>query len=99
MAAGISGVPLGSWISGYLRRTIHDGDPLICAFGLLISAPLVYLALISITTSELLAYFLIFFGMVTVNMCWSIVADILLVITKIILIYQFSVSVYHLYLV
>lgn len=86
MAAGLIGVPLGAGLSQYLRRTIQDGDPQICAFGLIISAPLVYLAMISITTSEALTYFFIFFGMVSLNMCWSIVTDILLVITKIILI-------------
>lgn len=79
MLAGSVGVPLGSAIAQRLRPTVHDCDPLICGFALLASAPLIYFALIAVDTFTGLSYFLIFCGMVTLNLTWSIVADMILV--------------------
>lgn len=79
MLAGAIGVPLGSALAQRLRVTIEDCDPLICGFALLASAPLVFFALVAVESFAGLSYFLIFLGMVTLNLTWSIVADIILV--------------------
>ncbi|XP_026761624.1 protein spinster isoform X2 [Galleria mellonella] len=78
MSAGAIGVPLGSALAQRLRPRLHDCDPLICGFALLVSAPLVYFGLITISAHVALTYLLIFAGMVTLNLTWSIVADIVL---------------------
>lgn len=79
MFAGAIGVPLGSLAATRLRPRVADCDPLICGFALLTSAPLVYFALVAVESYVALSYLLIFLGMVTLNLTWSIVADIILV--------------------
>ncbi|XP_055849862.1 protein spinster isoform X3 [Episyrphus balteatus] len=78
MTAGIAGVPLGSFLSQYFRRTIPNCDPYICACGLLLSSPMVYLALILPRTSSFMCYSFVWLAQITLNITWSIVADILL---------------------
>lgn len=79
MLSGLIGVPLGSFLAQYFRRTHQRTDPIICAWGLLISAPLVYLALLLARFTEGWCYFIICLAEISLNLCWSIVADILLV--------------------
>lgn len=79
MFAGALGVPLGSWLAQRLRARFADADPLICGFALLASSPIVYLALVAAASYAVLTYVLIFCGMITLNLTWSIVADIILV--------------------
>ncbi|KAJ2949056.1 hypothetical protein O0L34_g5997 [Tuta absoluta] len=79
MFAGSLGVPLGSWLATRLRPRAPDCDPVICAGALLLSAPLIYFALIAVSKHAIITYTLIFFGMATLNLTWSIVADIILV--------------------
>lgn len=79
MFAGILGVPLGPWIASRLRPRLTDCDPLVCGFALLTSAPLIYFALVAVATHVPFAYVLIFCGMITLNLTWSIVADMVLV--------------------
>lgn len=81
MVSGLIGVPLGSFLAQHFRRTHQRTDPIICAWGLLISAPLVYLALILARFAEGWCYFIICLAEISLNLCWSIVADILLVST------------------
>ncbi|KOC63820.1 Protein spinster [Habropoda laboriosa] len=78
MAAGLIGVPLGSYLAQKLRVRWKRADPLICAAGLLISVPLLFFATITANTNSVLCYTLIFFGQLSLNVNWSIVADILL---------------------
>lgn len=80
MTSGIIGVPLGSYLVQRLRP-IHGVkcDPLVCAWGLFISAPLVYAALVVASHSGWWCYTFVFFAEVSLNLCWAIVADILLV--------------------
>uniref|UniRef100_A0A2A4JZG3 Major facilitator superfamily (MFS) profile domain-containing protein n=1 Tax=Heliothis virescens TaxID=7102 RepID=A0A2A4JZG3_HELVI len=78
MAAGALGVPLGSWLAQRLRGRFPDCDPLICGFALLGSAPIVFLALVTVGYHVGTSFFLIFVGMTTLNLTWSIVADIIL---------------------
>lgn len=79
MAAGLIGVPLGSMLAQRLRPTIENCDPYICAVGLFISAPMVFLGLIMASTSGTWCFIFVFMAQVALNMSWSIVADILLV--------------------
>ncbi|XP_031641186.1 protein spinster isoform X1 [Contarinia nasturtii] len=78
MLSGLIGVPLGSYLAQRFRRAGHNSDPLICAWGLFISAPLVYIALFIARYSNGWCFFVIFLAEVALNLCWSIVADILL---------------------
>ncbi|XP_076755283.1 lysolipid transporter protein spinster isoform X3 [Xylocopa sonorina] len=78
MAAGLIGVPLGSFLAQRLRVRWQQADPLICAVGLLISVPLLFFATLTANTNTVLCYTLIFFGQLSLNLNWSIVADILL---------------------
>lgn len=79
MLAGLIGVPLGSILAQRLRRVMENCDPHICAAGLLASAPMVYMALVLPKSDSTLCFLFIFFAQVALNLCWSIVADILLV--------------------
>ncbi|XP_078051315.1 lysolipid transporter protein spinster [Augochlora pura] len=78
MASGLIGVPLGSYIAQRLRVHWPHADPLICAVGLLVSVPLLFFATVVANTNAALCYTLIFFGQLSLNLNWSIVADILL---------------------
>uniref|UniRef100_A0A2M4AA83 Putative sugar transporter/spinster transmembrane protein n=1 Tax=Anopheles triannulatus TaxID=58253 RepID=A0A2M4AA83_9DIPT len=79
MTAGLIGVPLGSYLARRLRPLHANCDPLICAGGLMASAPFIYLALVAIKYSGNWCFALVFIAEVLLNLTWSIVADILLV--------------------
>lgn len=79
MFAGLIGVPLGSILATRLRPTIPRIDPILCAVGLLASAPLIFAAIVVSKTDTTITYVLIFFGELALNLNWAIVADILLV--------------------
>ncbi|XP_016985369.1 protein spinster isoform X1 [Drosophila rhopaloa] len=78
MVAGLLGVPLGSFLSQYLGKRYPTADPIICAFGLLLSAPLLTGACLLVNSNSAGTYALIFFGQLALNLNWAIVADILL---------------------
>uniref|UniRef100_A0A2M3Z527 Putative sugar transporter/spinster transmembrane protein n=1 Tax=Anopheles braziliensis TaxID=58242 RepID=A0A2M3Z527_9DIPT len=78
MTTGIIGVPLGSYLSQRLSVKHPQADAYICAAGLFISAPLLLGVLFAVRVNIYLAYALIFFGEVALNLNWAIVADILL---------------------
>lgn len=79
MLSGLIGVPLGPFLSQLLRSRFSRIDPLICAAGLILSAPICFFAILSPTTNKTLCYVLIFLAELFLNLNWSIVADILLV--------------------
>lgn len=81
MMAGLIGVPLGSGLAQRLRLHYSSSDPQICAFGLIASAPFVYLGLVVAPFSTNWCFFFVFLAEVTLNLTWSIVADMLLVRT------------------
>uniref|UniRef100_A0A1Q3FWR3 Putative sugar transporter/spinster transmembrane protein n=2 Tax=Culex tarsalis TaxID=7177 RepID=A0A1Q3FWR3_CULTA len=78
MTAGLIGVPAGSFMARKLRPQYPTCDPLICAGGLFCSSPLIYLALVVTRYSGAWCFFLVFFAEVSLNLTWSIVADMLL---------------------
>lgn len=79
MLSGLIGVPLGSFLAQHYRKIHQRTDPLICAWALFISAPFVYVALLIAQYSNGWCFFVIFLAELSLNLCWSIVADILLV--------------------
>ncbi|KAJ8879868.1 hypothetical protein PR048_020485 [Dryococelus australis] len=79
MVSGIIGVPLGSFLAQVLRPRYQSVDPVICAFGLISSMPLLFCAMLFADKYGILCYFLVFFGELVLNLNWSIVADIVLV--------------------
>lgn len=79
MLAGLIGVPSGSALAQRLRPNHATCDPLICAFGLITSAPFVYLGLVVAPYSTNWCFFFVFLAQVTLNLSWSIVADMTLV--------------------
>ncbi|KPU76967.1 uncharacterized protein Dana_GF11295, isoform B [Drosophila ananassae] len=78
MVAGLIGVPLGSFLSQFLKKRYPTADPIICAFGLLLSAPLLTGACLLVNSNSAGTYALIFFGQLALNLNWAVVADILL---------------------
>ncbi|VVC37398.1 Major facilitator superfamily,Major facilitator superfamily domain [Cinara cedri] len=82
MAAGLIGVPLGNYLSERLKVHYPKADPLICAVGLLISAPFLFLGLVLADKYYYLVLVLIFIGQISLNLNWSIVADILLYVVS-----------------
>ncbi|XP_013145206.1 PREDICTED: protein spinster isoform X3 [Papilio polytes] len=82
MLAGACGVPAGAALAQRLRARLPHCDPLVCGLALLASAPLVYLALVAVSSPALTTptYILMFLGMFSLNLTWSIVADIVLYI-------------------
>ncbi|KAM8951499.1 protein spinster homolog 1 [Lycaon pictus] len=75
---GVLGVGLGVEISRRLRRSNPRADPLVCAAGLLGSAPFLFLSLACARGSIVATYIFIFIGETLLSMNWAIVADILL---------------------
>ncbi|KAL1140200.1 hypothetical protein AAG570_000132 [Ranatra chinensis] len=78
MVSGLIGVPLGSFLAQRLKTTMPRVDPIICAAGLIISAPILFVASLLASSNSTACYTLIFIGEVALNLNWSIVADILL---------------------
>ncbi|XP_042901437.1 protein spinster homolog 1 isoform X2 [Parasteatoda tepidariorum] len=76
--AGIVGVVLGSICSQYWRRYNPRADPLICAYSMMFSIPLVYAACLTASSNNTLSYVCIFFGVTLLCMNWVLVADIVL---------------------
>ncbi|XP_054463193.1 protein spinster homolog 1 [Anoplopoma fimbria] len=75
---GVLGVASGVQISRWLRTRTAKADPLVCAAGLLLSAPFLYLAIVFAQASTIATYVFIFLGETFLSMNWAIVADILL---------------------
>ncbi|XP_017719926.1 PREDICTED: protein spinster homolog 1 isoform X7 [Rhinopithecus bieti] len=76
---GVLGVGLGVEISRRLRHSNPRADPLVCAAGLLGSAPFLFLSLACARGSIVATYIFIFIGETLLSMNWAIVADILLI--------------------
>ena len=79
MLSGVVGVPVGSILSVKLRPKFARSDPIICGFGLVIASIFLCIAIFTCNKAFILAFVLIFFGEIALNLNWSIVADILLV--------------------
>ena len=69
--AGVCGLLLGSGLSIWLRKKIAWVDPVICGIGLLVSSPLIFVALYVTDKSVKMAFISMFFGQVFLNMNWA----------------------------
>ncbi|XP_015110235.1 protein spinster isoform X3 [Diachasma alloeum] len=78
MLAGLIGVPVGSIMAQRMRIRWHQADPLICGIGLLVSAPMIFFAIVTSSGNSIVCFVLIFLGQLALNLNWSIVADMLL---------------------
>ncbi|XP_075422614.1 protein spinster homolog 1 [Ascaphus truei] len=76
--SGILGVGAGVEISKRYRKINPRADPLVCALGLLSSAPFLFLAVACADRSLVATYIFIFIGETLLSLNWAIVADILL---------------------
>ncbi|XP_067269345.1 protein spinster homolog 1 isoform X1 [Pseudorasbora parva] len=78
VVTGILGVASGVQASKKLRTKTPRADPLVCAAGLLLAAPFLYLSIMFAQASTAATYVFIFLGNTFLSMNWAIVADILL---------------------
>ncbi|XP_068099844.1 protein spinster homolog 1 [Hyperolius riggenbachi] len=78
VVSGLLGVWAGVEISKRYRKVNPRGDPIVCACGLLSSAPFLYLSLVFADHSLTATYIFIFIGETLLSLNWAIVADILL---------------------
>lgn len=77
--AGILGVIAGSFLGQKFRKRFPTADPLVCAFGLVVSAPFMLATLVLADGSPAPTFTVMFFGQLFLNLNWSLVADITLV--------------------
>ncbi|TNN64730.1 Protein spinster 3 [Liparis tanakae] len=78
VVTGILGASLGSGLSRWLGKRFPIADPLICAVGLLGSAPFLFAAIFAASTSIPTTYVFIFLTEICISMNWAVMADILL---------------------
>jgi len=78
MMSGVVGVPLGMLLSTSLKAKFPRADPVICGVGILLSAVFLTLGMMFCGTNIILTFVFIFLGEVSLNLNWSIVADMLL---------------------
>lgn len=81
MASGLVGVPLGAWLGAALIARWGRAHALLCAAGLLLSAPAMTLAIFLTDKHYYAPFVLMFFAELTLNLNWAIVADMSLVRT------------------
>ncbi|KAL7987013.1 hypothetical protein Chor_005932 [Crotalus horridus] len=79
IATGILGVIVGAEAARRYKKINAKADPIICAVGLLSSAPCMYLAIMMAEKSIVVAYIFIALSGFFLSLNWAIVADILLI--------------------
>jgi len=80
MMSGIVGVPLGMVLSTNLKDKYPRADPLICAVGVVLSTVFLAIGMFLPDKNIYVMFVMLFIGEVTLNLNWSIIADILLYI-------------------
>uniref|UniRef100_A0A8C9X9C0 SPNS lysolipid transporter 3, sphingosine-1-phosphate (putative) n=1 Tax=Sander lucioperca TaxID=283035 RepID=A0A8C9X9C0_SANLU len=78
VVTGIVGACLGSGLSRRFRDKVPNADPLICAIGLLGSAPCLFITIFVASASIPATYVFIFIGELLISLNWAVLADILL---------------------
>ncbi|MFO0090054.1 MAG: hypothetical protein ACK518_04560 [bacterium] len=76
---GLIGVPLGSLIGQKIRALYPKADPIVCGSALLLSFPLLMIAVFTANVSSTACFIVTAFGILFMNMIWGISADILMV--------------------
>merc|ERR1719510_2426655 len=80
MMSGIVGVPLGMVLSTHLKDRYPRADPLICGVGVVLSTIFLSIGMFLCDKNVYAMFIMLFIGEVTLNLNWSIIADILLYI-------------------
>ncbi|ELU07902.1 hypothetical protein CAPTEDRAFT_179917 [Capitella teleta] len=78
--AGFVGVTLGSSLAAYLRPRVKNADPLVCGFGLIASAPFLFLSIYMSRINTAATWVFIFIGETFLSLNWALVTDILLAV-------------------
>ncbi|KAJ8343038.1 hypothetical protein SKAU_G00329660 [Synaphobranchus kaupii] len=78
VVTGILGVFTGTMLAKKLRERLPNADPLICATGMLSSAPCLFLSIALADKSIPVTYVFIAIGETLLSLNWAILADILL---------------------
>ncbi|XP_064460456.1 protein spinster homolog 1-like isoform X2 [Ornithodoros turicata] len=76
--AGISGVALGSFLSTRFRHRYQDADAVICAVGMVVSIPLIFIGSVFAHKIPQMSWVFFFLGITSICLNWSLVSDILL---------------------
>lgn len=82
LVSGVLGVPLGSWLGAALVKRFPRAHPVICAGGLLASAPALAAAIAATEGYFYAPFILTFIAELALNLNWAIVADMCLVRVK-----------------
>ncbi|XP_077167573.1 protein spinster homolog 3 [Paroedura picta] len=82
VATGILGVVAGAEAARRYKKINAQADPIICAVGLLASAPCLYLAIMLAQESIVATYIFIALGEFLLSLNWAVVTDILLYVVK-----------------
>ncbi|XP_051891250.1 protein spinster homolog 1-like isoform X2 [Pristis pectinata] len=77
-SSGIFAIVIGAVVSKTLRAKNPQADPLICAAGLLLSAPFLYLLIVLADQNIVATFIFIFVSELFIGLNWTIVSDILL---------------------
>ncbi|XP_066445073.1 protein spinster homolog 1-like [Eleutherodactylus coqui] len=80
VVSGVLGVVAGAEISKKYQKGNPRADPLVCACGMLCSAPFLFLALILADISLVATYAFIFIGSALISLRWAVLTNILLYI-------------------
>ncbi|XP_060911862.1 protein spinster homolog 3 isoform X2 [Labrus mixtus] len=78
VVTGILGGCLGTGLSRWLRDKVPNVDPMICAAGLLGSAPCLFVVIFVASANIPTTYVFIFLGELLISLNWAVMADILL---------------------
>ncbi|XP_040907426.1 protein spinster homolog 3 [Toxotes jaculatrix] len=78
VATGVLGGSLGTGLSRWFRDKVPNADPLICAIGMLGSAPCLFITIFVASSSIPATYVFIFLGELLLSLNWAVLADILL---------------------
>lgn len=76
--SGLIGVTIGGFSSQYFRPKFRTADPVICAIGVLIAIPAIFLCIYIARANPTVAWLAIFMGNTFMSLNWSVVVDILL---------------------
>lgn len=78
--SGLLGVPVGSMLAQNIRHQVPNADPLVCAYTLLASVPVLFFGFVFADKSLGTCLALTFFAGLLLNANWSVVSDMTLYI-------------------
>lgn len=79
--AGFLGVILGSSLAQYFRKYDARADPLVCAAGIFLAVPLIFLGLLLARSFTSMSWILLFLAVTALSTNWAVVSDMLLSVT------------------